>query len=269
MLRPSWGYLLGLFATLAIVLDASADSCGYVRPDSITYLSSNGIFRFTFESAKFSITPSESQPSTAAATAGPTVERITECRGLLERKQDDGTYRDIWTAPLRNRISPGGAVVSDDGDFVATFDDDCSMGFGRNVVSIYSGEGKLIREFSLLDFLTKAEISELSSSFSNIYWGRGHYFDSSRNYLLQRKNYLALRIFEGSNAFFSDDASFREVRIELPSARVDRPKALLEDIAAQGDQCKALDGIKNPSRTCLKDGAAPLWCSICMDLLGK
>jgi hypothetical protein len=264
MLKSSLKRFLGFAAVLLAGLDANASTCPYGVGDSKTYLSADGSIRFTVDPAQFIRVPDDVHP------AGSFSQQATPCKGRLERKRTDDTYREMWAATLGNRMSPSSALVSDGGKFVATFNNACSRGYGRNVVSIYSSEGKLIRDFSLLDLLTEKEIGELHSSFDYISWGHGHYFDSAwgrGEYLKLSSSYLVLRIIEGGGASGNRDLTFQEIQIELPDARLDRPESLLDAIERQGERCEELGRNADFWGACTEGGDGDRWCGVCLRTL--
>ncbi len=54
----------------------------------------------------------------------------------------------LWEADLDNKVSPGEAYVSDDGEYAVTVDNWGSEGYGNNVLAFYGRDG-LIRKYSL------------------------------------------------------------------------------------------------------------------------
>lgn len=138
------------------------------------------------------------------------------CKGRLEKLTGYGryaTYKRVWERELPNDVSPVSAIVSDRGKYVVTFDNWHSMGYGSNAVVIYGPGGKVVRELSLEDFLSKEEIERLPHTVSSIWWGRDHYFD-------ENEEFVVLRVTEAEKLPFDEDTRFREIRIRLSDGKV-------------------------------------------------
>lgn len=102
------------------------------------------------------------------------------CKGTFSAKG-----KKIWKIHLDNEVSPVSALVSNNGDYVITFDNWHGVGYGDNVVAIYSGlTGKLIRKLGLLDFLTESDIYNLPASTSSIHWHGTHQIDYDKKQLI-------------------------------------------------------------------------------------
>ena len=85
--------------------------------------------------------------------------------------------------PLVNEVSPVSALVSEEGNYLVTFDNWHAVGYGDDVVVIYRSDGTLIKKFSLEDLFTKADIDSFSHSVSSIWWGGEHYIDNKKGIL--------------------------------------------------------------------------------------
>ena len=108
-------------------------------------------------------------------------------------------------------------LVSNNGDYVVTFDNWHSVGYGDNVVAIYSANtGKLVRKLGLEDFLTESDISALPASVSSIWWPGKHRFDYS-------SGHLVLQVTK-STRVWDKDAEFEEVRLDLGTGEPLTPK---------------------------------------------
>ena len=59
------------------------------------------------------------------------------CQGILSALGEEDEYHQIWSTLLVNGVSPVSAIVSDQGDYVATFDNWYRIGWGDDVVAIY------------------------------------------------------------------------------------------------------------------------------------
>jgi len=102
------------------------------------------------------------------------------CKGTFSAKG-----KKIWKIQLDNEVSPVSALISNDGDYVITFDNWHGVGYGDNVVAIYSGlTGKLIKKLGLSDFLTESDIYNLPASTSSIHWHGTHQIDYDKKQLL-------------------------------------------------------------------------------------
>ncbi len=77
--------------------------------------------------------------------------------------------RRAWTHELPNFIAPAGAIVSNSGKYVATFDDWHEVGGARAVVILGQG-GELVAQLSLQDLATPDEISQMFWSMSGCWW---------------------------------------------------------------------------------------------------
>lgn len=87
---------------------------------------------------------------------------------------------------LVNEVAPVTALVSDDGQYLVTFDNWHSLGYGDDAIVIYRTGGSLIRSLSLESVLTSKDIEVLPRSISSIQWGAEHYIDESGHLLVLR-----------------------------------------------------------------------------------
>jgi TonB family protein len=132
-------------------------------------------------------------------------------------RRADGGYSRKWDFPLVNEVSPVSALVSSKGDYVITFDNWHSVGYGDDVVVIYRSNGALIRKFGLEDILTEGDVETLPHSASSIWWGGKHYLDEA-NGLLVLKIVSKYKMPTGNNA------NVHELKIELATGRPLEPK---------------------------------------------
>ena len=79
-----------------------------------------------------------------------------------------GSYMKVATATLLNPIAPIDIEVSSLG-FLVAIDNWHNLGI-RDVVSIYSPDGKLVRALKLTDLYSPADLSRIESSTSSIHW---------------------------------------------------------------------------------------------------
>ena len=87
---------------------------------------------------------------------------------------------------LINEVASVTALVSDDGQYLATFDNWVLRGDGDDAIVIYRTDGSLIRSLSLENVLTANDIVALPRSVSSIRWGGEHYIDESNQLLVLR-----------------------------------------------------------------------------------
>ena len=135
------------------------------------------------------------------------------CRGIFYSRNASGRLKKLWETKLVNEVSPVRVLVSDQGDYVVTFDNWHSVGYGDDTVAIYTtSNGSLIRKFGLSDFLTDSDIYELPASVSSIHWGGTHWIDKD-------KNQLVLEVTKGKRTF-EKDAEFFQIRAELNTGKI-------------------------------------------------
>lgn len=102
------------------------------------------------------------------------------CKGTFFAKG-----KKLWKIQLDNEVSPVSALVSNDGNYVITFDNWHGVGYGDNVVAIYNGiTGKLIEKLGLSDFLTESDIYNLPAGTSSIQWHGIHQIDYQNQQLI-------------------------------------------------------------------------------------
>ena len=136
------------------------------------------------------------------------------CRGIFSVRDANGILRKRWEVNLVNEVAPVSVVVSDRGDYVVTFDNWHSVGYGDDIVAIYeTGSGKLIKKLALTDFLTEQDVHELPASVSSIWWGGEHFID-------KEKSQLVLQVAKNGRRPGQENAEFFPIRIELSSGRV-------------------------------------------------
>jgi len=131
-----------------------------------------------------------------------------ECLGQLKKLEKDGGHVIIWASTMSNRIAPVEAIVSNNGEYVVTFDNWHSVGYGQNTVVIYDAKGQTLRELALSDFLSDKEIEKLQHTQSSIWWGRNHFFDPSQKFVV-------LRIVVNGKMPGEREAKFRNIWIRL------------------------------------------------------
>jgi len=177
------------------------------------------------------------------------------CRGIFSVREG-GSLRKKWEINLANEVSPVSVLVSDEGDYVVTFDNWHSVGYGDDVVAIYqAGTGALVRKFGLSEFLTESDIDQLPASVSSIWWGGQHYIDYMADQLI-------LQVVERPRGD-EKEAKYFPVRVDLSNGRVlDEKKDRLASLryvleADPADEPKPDARILSPSaKECLEGGKA-------------
>lgn len=138
-----------LLALLLFAVNAAADDPGRERLIIVTSPDGSGLLR---------ITPS-------SYTSGGPAHAI-----VMRFDKNQRTYLKIADFPLRNRWSPGDAVITNEAQFVVTFDDLGEIGRTNNTIVVYRGTGEVIRAFSLLELFTEAETKTFAMSASSTWW---------------------------------------------------------------------------------------------------
>src|SRR2546426_2971329 len=138
-------------------------------------------------------------------------------RAAFYIRHSDGAYARKSEFPLVNEVSPVSALVSNDGNYVVTFDNWHSAGYGDDVVVLYRSNGAVIKKFGLKDLLTEGDIETLPRSVSSIWWGGTHYIDDS-------SGLLVLKIISNRKSPWEDGAQFLELKMELATGRTLEPK---------------------------------------------
>ncbi len=209
----AWVWHIALLLAPTLVL---ADS--WMPPHRQDYFSSDNAYSFTVLPREIDNSLSYFEDRVAGrGQAGQRKGGQAYCLGVLWKWKADGSASEVWREGLRNDIAPASAMVSNSGDYVVTFDNWYSTGYGENTIVIYGPGGKFVREFALSDLLPEAAVQALPRSVSSIWWGQDHRFDASGKYLV-------LRIVSNGKMPYEADAQFREIRIELATGKVAAPK---------------------------------------------
>lgn len=138
-----------------------------------------------------------------------------ECQGILSTVDEEGEYHQVWSTHLVNVIAPVTALVSDDGDYVATFDNWYRIGWGDDVVVIYGANGALIKKYGLNDILSADEIEKIPRTVASRWWGGKHIIDEG-------KKVLILKAVSNGEMPYSESAEFMEIRIDLRTGALDK-----------------------------------------------
>lgn len=162
---------------------ACADS--WMLPSRATYMSCGGNTRVI-------VTPRDLESQLAyfedkvsnAEPAGQEDKGVRAATARLERLSGK-RWQMVWEKKIVNDVAPVMAIVRDDGEYVATFDDWHGVGYGPNAVVVYGHGGERIRSFSLSDILPNFYIEALPHSVSSIHWrGLPRFSDDGRSLLI-------------------------------------------------------------------------------------
>ena len=140
------------------------------------------------------------------------------CRGVFYRQREGGSYEKVWEGRLSNDVAPVAALVSDGGEYVATFDNWHSVGFGDDVVVIYGPGGKLVKKFALTDIAPTT--SRFPRSVSSIFWGGKHYID-------ERSLQLVLKVLSEWSPQ-QEEGVYTDVRVDLRTGELVKEKVIAE-----------------------------------------
>lgn len=167
------------------------------------------------------------------------------CKGTFFAKG-----KRLWNVRLDNEVAPVSALISDNGDYVITFDNWHGVGYGDNVVAIYSGKtGTLIKKLGLADFLTESDIYNLPESTSSIHWHGTHQIDYSKSELILKvvkpgkdDQFFDVRV------YLQDGTVLDEVKDRLPSlhfvlsTKVAEEKAAVFPVKESTTNCDNISG---------------------------
>ncbi len=173
--------LVVLMLSLGCAHPASADS--WALPDTETYISPNGNFRLTVIPAPIGSQLEYFEEELEAQQKGEAVERPRPL-AMFERQDNNGDWMPLWSKPLVNHVAPVSALVSNDGAFFVTFDNWHSVGFGENVIVIYTGSGDLVVSHTLTDMVSIEYIEALPRSVSSVYWAKDKSIDEASGLLV-------------------------------------------------------------------------------------
>lgn len=137
------------------------------------------------------------------------------CKGSLYTFGEDGNYQSVWSIRLINDVAPVKAIVSNSGNYVATFDN-WLVESGKDVVHLYGPEGKFIRKYSLEDIMTPEEVEEITHSVGSRYEAGDHYFDEENGTL----NLKVVKEVRPVGMRMLDREVHRQVRIDLKTGSV-------------------------------------------------
>jgi Gram-negative bacterial TonB protein C-terminal len=186
-------------------LVAKADT--WLLPDTKKHCSENKKFCLKVEPKKLESQLSYFQDKVNDKENAGADKKLKEnyCKGTFYAKG-----KKLWKIKLDNEVSPVEVLVSNNGDYVVTFDNWHGTGYGDNVVAIYeTSNGNLVKKLGLEDFLTPNDIENLPRSTSSIQWSGEHHID-------YEKKHLVLKVVKPSknrNEFF-------DVKVDLINGKV-------------------------------------------------
>jgi hypothetical protein len=185
-----------------------------------TYTSANGDWRFTVYPRELTSPLAYFQDkvddkSNAGGVPGDTQRSAI---GHMECRRE-GRWQTVWKMPLENEVSPVEAVVSNDGD-VATLDNWHGMGWGDDVVVIYSAKGEQLEKFGLDGFIPKNYIHALPHSVSSIHWrGKPRIDEADRQLIIP----VVVPVIEDQMVNNADGASV-DIRFNLADGTLVNPE---------------------------------------------
>lgn len=208
-------FILAAFALVCVACGGtSAGADTWPSPTIKTYVSNSGDVRFT-------VTPRSIRGPLAyfedkvddVEPAGQAPDRPPQAGGRLERLNPSGLWEPVWDKPLVNDVSPVSALVSDGGEYVATFDNWHSTGWGDDAVVIYNHQGETVRAMGLKDFLPQPYFDALPRSVSSIWWSGDHRIEGDQ---------LILQVVTptGSN---DSERTYIEITVDLRTGQVQPP----------------------------------------------
>jgi len=174
----------------------------WFTPEIAFYKSENGIF-------ELKVTP---KTYTTDSLFGNEIKNDS-CVGTLYKYVGSDTIQ-IWTKKLINEDCPLSAIISNDGNYVVTFDD--WYGSSINAVVIYNNKGLLLKQFGLYDIVPR-EIIFFESN-TQIFWGGKHSFSKYNSHLI-----LQISAIKSIN---KEKEKFLPLRIKLSSVSIIESKRL-------------------------------------------
>jgi hypothetical protein len=160
--------VVALIVVASFAGSAFADT--WFPPTPRTYSSSQGKYRLTVFPGPV---PYFQDKVDGRSPAGQQEPGLRTCEATLERLMEN-RYELLWRKALVNDVSPVEALVADDDGSFVTFDNWHSMGWGDDVIVVYSGAGDVVKKFALLDIMTKRQVQKLPRSVSSIWWSGNH-----------------------------------------------------------------------------------------------
>lgn len=247
-----------IIAAMATLLFSTEPACAdsWTLPTERTYLSENDCSRLT-------VTPRNIEDQLSYfrdSIEGRQLNGIGP-RGRLETRDPSGRWSIAWEADFVNRVAPVNAIVTDSGDFVVTFNNWHSVGYGDDVVVIYGDGGELVRSFALADFLSEDYQTALPRSVSSMWWGGAHQFSVDQAQLI-------LKIVVPADENLQNEPQYIDLFINLADGSIVIPRRadwqeaerIATEIANQRTQAgrEREDAFRRPLIG-PADGAMPAW----------
>lgn len=204
---------LTLFLIVIFALAASANADTWALPQEQTVCSENDKFCIKIVPKKLESQLSYFKDKVDGRNDAGADKKIEEnyCKGVFYARDAGGRLHEKWKIKLVNEVSPVTILVSNDGDYVVTFDNWHGVGYGEEVVVIYdASKGDLIRKMGLSDFLTENDIASLPMSVSSIWWGGKHRIDDDN---------LVLKVTKSKQAL-DKNADYIDIRVELKTGKI-------------------------------------------------
>jgi hypothetical protein len=169
------------------------------------------------------------EEKTGAAPASP---RRDGPVARIEARDAAGAWQPVRDFALVNDVAPTSVLLANDAQFLVTFDNWHSVGYGDDVVAIYDRHGTLVRKLGLEDILPAAYVNHLPRSVSSRWWGGGHV-------LVDEERRVELHVVE-PGAGMADASASIPVRLRLADGAVIPPEgAAWEQAMARALQLEA------------------------------
>lgn len=160
---------LAVPAMLVWAEPACADS--WMLPETTTYLSPGKGCRLT-------VVPRDLESQLAyfegktnnTRNAGQHIGGTPNATATLERRLPNGQWQRVWSRSLVNDVAPVDALVSDRMDYIVTFDNWHSVGYGDDAIAIYDVANGGVRTFSVEKLLGSDYFAALPHSVSSVAW---------------------------------------------------------------------------------------------------
>lgn len=159
---------LAFLALLVLTLPRAVRADSWAPPEVQVIEAEGGNFRLTITPPPMAGALEYFREEAQASLEGRSLERTAPI-GLLERRRPNG-WEPVWAEPLVNKISPVSAIVAPDGQYVVTFDNWHSVGFGRDAIAIYDATGRLVRALAVTDLVSEDYFETLPRSVSSVSW---------------------------------------------------------------------------------------------------
>ena len=199
--------------TFVFVISAKADS--WALPEKKTVCSENKKFCFKVIPKKLAgqLDYFEDKEAGKENAGADKREKENYAKGIFYARDKFGNLRERWKIKLVNEVSPVDILVSNEGDYVITFDNWHNVGYGNDVVVIYdAADGKLVKNLGLSDFLTDSDIENLPRTSSSIWWRGKHFIETP-------EKRLVLRVTKGRPPS-EKESNYFQVRVDLSTGSV-------------------------------------------------